>query len=223
MISSLGTVEAPGDFDFRLRARLASERNGSARPFGLVNFSLGFRSAAVALVVLVIGAAFVAVSFRTRLGNPATGDGPVAAQPPRTTSGLETNRGGAGVKLSEPGVAVVATEHTPETGQDALERHDTTPKRRVVRDGLASSKGRQLAIREMAGTRAPVLKASDEALYGYPTAAFPIDASYQSLKMSVDDGRGSSRTISWPTVSFGSQRTLSQSATPLMASARGAW
>lgn len=57
----------------------------------------------------------------------------------------------------------------------------------------------------------------------YPSGPFPINASYQSLKVSVDEGRGSARTISLPTVSFGSQRTLSQNATPLMASARGVW
>ena len=73
IISSLGTVEAPGDFDFRLRARLAGERNGTARPFGLGDFSFGFRSAAVAMVLLAIGAAFVFVSFRTPTGKPATG------------------------------------------------------------------------------------------------------------------------------------------------------
>ena len=44
----------------------------------------------------------------------------------------------------------------------------------------------------------------------YPTAAFPINASYQSHSVSVDNGRGTSRTISLPSVSFGSQRTLSQ-------------
>ena len=37
---------------------------------------------------------------------------------------------------------------------------------------------------------------------------FPIEASSQSVKFSLDDGRGNERTISLPTVSFGSQRVL---------------
>jgi hypothetical protein len=40
------------------------------------------------------------------------------------------------------------------------------------------------------------------------SAAFPIDASVQSFKVSLDDGRGNARTISVPTISFGSQRIM---------------
>jgi hypothetical protein len=40
------------------------------------------------------------------------------------------------------------------------------------------------------------------------STVFPIDASLQSLKFSLDDGRGNARTISVPTISFGSQRVL---------------
>ena len=37
---------------------------------------------------------------------------------------------------------------------------------------------------------------------------FPIDASLQSFKVSLDDGRGNARTISVPTLTFGSQRLV---------------
>jgi hypothetical protein len=40
------------------------------------------------------------------------------------------------------------------------------------------------------------------------STAFPIEASLQSVKVSLDDGRGNARTISFPPVSFGSQRVL---------------
>jgi hypothetical protein len=36
----------------------------------------------------------------------------------------------------------------------------------------------------------------------------PLDSSQQSYKFSFDDGRGNERTISVPTISFGSQRML---------------
>jgi hypothetical protein len=43
------------------------------------------------------------------------------------------------------------------------------------------------------------------------SAAFPIDgSSIQSLKVSIDDGRGNARTISVPTISFGSQRIVKE-------------
>jgi hypothetical protein len=39
-------------------------------------------------------------------------------------------------------------------------------------------------------------------------AIFPIDASLQSLKVSIDDGHGDVRTIFVPPITFGSQRVL---------------
>lgn len=220
IVSSLGMVEAPGDFDFRLRARLASESRGMVRPSALGDFSFGFRSAAVALVLLLIGSAFVFVSFRTRLHNPGTQGGPpIASKPATPSSGADAVKASAsqvadGPKQSQPD----SVEANPGT------RDQGTPKRRVVGGELAAFRGgSRVGTRDLSGTQAEVLKTYDQVIDTYPTAAFPINASYQSLKLSVDDGRGSSRTISLPTVSFGSQRALSQSASPLMASARGAW
>ncbi len=40
------------------------------------------------------------------------------------------------------------------------------------------------------------------------SAAFQIDASLQSFKVSLDDGRGNAKTISVPTISFGSERIV---------------
>lgn len=88
---------------------------------------------------------------------------------------------------------------------------------------LASLRGKRFGTRDLSSTSAAVLKRYPQLAESYPTAAFPINASYQSLKVSVDDGSGIARTISLPTVSFGSQRALSQSSSPLVASARGTW
>src|SRR6267143_3411506 len=63
MLSSLGAVTAPDDFDFRLRARLAKEKRGGAHPFVMRNLSFGFRSAAFATILLLIGSAFLFVHF----------------------------------------------------------------------------------------------------------------------------------------------------------------
>ena len=220
IISTLGTVEAPGDFDFRLRARLAGERSGTARPFGLSDFSFGFRSAAVLMVLLVIGAAFAVVSFRTRLANPATPGGSQVA----SKSGTVQTEGRDAVKPSVPGVDAVSKDSKADVAENGLGSRDGTQKRRVVGGEVAAvSGGSRVGTREMSGTQAPVLRRYDQLAGTYPTAAFPIDASYQSLKVSVDDGRGTSRTISLPTVSFGSQRALSQNASLSMVSARGDW
>jgi hypothetical protein len=227
LVASLGTVEAPGDFDFRLRARLAGEKRGVARPFAAGNFSFSLRSAAVATILLLIGSALMFVSFRTRSYTPLTAEVPKSAPLPG-----QNQPGADPIKLKdsrETGTREVAlgpreNERNPVKASLGSSDH-RVPKRRVLNGELATlgEKNRQKS-RDLSGTQAAVLKASDQTIDTYPTMAFPINASSQSLKVSVDDGRGSSRTISLPTVSFGSQRSLSQSASsPLIASARDAW
>ena len=221
IVSSLGTVEAPGDFDFRLRARLANEKRGSARPFGVTDFSFGFRSAAVAVILLLIGSAFVFVNFRTRQGNGVAGGKQIApaltpdsqprqVQPP---SGHDANE-----------VAEGRTRNRSEPIAANVLPSGRTSKVPGARRELATLRGGdRFATRDLSSTPARVLTRDDKLKESYPTAAFPINASYQSLKVSVDDGRGTSRTISLPSVSFGSQRALSQNASPLIAKARGSW
>src|ERR1041385_5545643 len=58
MVGSLGTVAAPADFDFRLRARLANESNSATfhlRPVYWPSLRSGFAVAA-ALIVFAAGA-----------------------------------------------------------------------------------------------------------------------------------------------------------------------
>src|SRR4030095_7108590 len=92
ILSSLGTVEAPGDFDFRLRARLAAEKRmgGLTLPFG--NFSLGLRSTAVAAILLLLGTAVFFVAFKSKPNTPLAGgkkviSTPVAPEPAPVTPG----------------------------------------------------------------------------------------------------------------------------------------
>ena len=220
IVSSLGTVEAPGDFEFRLRARLAGEKHGAARSVSLRTFSLGLRSAAVATILLLLGSAFVFVSFRTRPENPVANRGSQIT-PAGTKQGEVP-----GVGAPRPTeVAVAPKTNGPGTIEANLRPSDRPAKRLGARNELAAVRGAaRVGTRELSSVAAPVLKRDDQLAQSYPTAAFPINASYQSLKVSVDDGSGASRTISLPTVSFGSQRALSQQSTsPLMASARGTW
>jgi hypothetical protein len=212
LVSSLGTVEAPGDFDFRLRARLAGEKRGGASSF----LSFGLRPAAIAAVLLLIGSAIVFLSFRTQ---PA----------PPVASRQETPKAGATdakpVQNAIPPSSTVATTSVKNesSGSGGVRPIERAPKNRGFRNELTASQGKRPGTLDSGSTPAPSLKRDDSLAASYPTAAFPINASYQSLKVSVDDGRGASRTISLPTVSFGSERSISQNPSPLMASARGSW
>jgi hypothetical protein len=220
IISRLGPVEAPDDFDFRLRARLAGEKRQAGPPYAMRNFSFSLRAAALATVLLLIGSAFVFVTFRTRPSVPAVVSGQQVAVSPGAAAPVSGN-----VSTDVKPVAAEVTQKNSTEVVRVSNRVDREPqKRRSVRNEALASRGNsQDGTLDLGSTRAPVLRPNDEATESYPTAAFPINASYQSLKVSVDDGRGASRTISLPTVSFGSQRALSQNASALIPSSRGVW
>lgn len=216
IVSNLGTVAAPGDFDFRLRARLAEVDKSRRASFSLTSLSWGFRSVAVAAMLLVV-AGLIFLNFRSQ---PVTS--PVAVQKP--ISQPATPQKG----ITRPTEAVQDIAQVPKTTEgDRVSKagsSNSPSKRRGFNSELATTRGsNRSASRDFSSTSAGVVRPFDQVAGGYPTEAFPINASYQSLKVSVDNGSGSPRTISLPSVSFGSQRALSQSATPLMASARGTW
>ena len=179
IVSSLGTVSAPADFDFRLRARLAAD---SQRPsFRYWSFAVKGLATVAVLVVFGVG---VAVVWQRNAPQ-----GPVA-EAPRTTQ----------TKPDEP---AEITKPAPEVTPTVAVNHE--PKRKVERPFVVKPK-RSLGVLDSSGTQAPVYGSVRPALNN--EAIFPIDASLQSLKVSLDDGRGNARTISFPTVSFGSQRVL---------------
>jgi hypothetical protein len=64
---------------------------------------------------------------------------------------------------------------------------------------------RPLSAIDFSKQRAEVIGGSETVDTG---TVFSIDASLQPLKLSLDDGRGNAKTISVPTVRFGSQRML---------------
>ena len=214
ILSGLGTVEAPGDFDFRLRARLAGEKRMSALSLPFGNFSLGLRSTTVAAILLLIGSAVLFVALKSSPNTSVAGGKQVPPPPVAPASnGGNPNPVNGVVKSGSDAVAKAPIE------QDHLPA-GRAPKVPGIRREIAGVRSHnRFGSRDISQKGAQV----DRLAGTYPTAAFPIDASYQSLKVSVDDSRGASRTISLPSVSFGSQRTLSQSASPLLASARDTW
>lgn len=195
MVSNLGTVEAPADFEFRLRARLARTGAQSAQP-ALQRLNFGFRSLAFASVMVVFGGAMVVVNLRSPQQGPVTQEPPPISAPIAAATPFQQPTG------SPAGTALALTPRVP------------------VRKSEGSKRLERMGTRDMSSARAPVVRAGELTARA---SDFPIDGSPQAVKVSMDDGSGSSRTISVPRVSFGSQRVLSQSNSPLVASARGAW
>src|SRR6267142_2754506 len=112
LVGSLGTVEAPADFDFRLRARLANETPGSAHWARFADWSPGARSAVLASFMLLVGAVIVLNHWRGPK-NMATVAG---VETPATQPPLVLPKGTDGVVLpnpaATPGVAVIAISST---------------------------------------------------------------------------------------------------------------
>jgi len=188
IVGSLGTVAAPADFDFRLRARLANDSSSTAFHLKSVYWPFARRGFALATLLLVFATGVVLV--RNILNRPATGD---------VASSIEVQP--APVQNQTPKRVVTPPEYS------AAIPSSNGPKVKNERAPQTATKSRkQLAVIDFSSERAPLIK--DSELYGSSSEGkvFPIDASLQSFKVSLDDGRGNARSISVPTISFGSQR-----------------
>jgi hypothetical protein len=189
IVGSLEPVNAPPDFDFRLRARLANDRTvASYRSMSAMRV-WRLRSAAVAAMLLI----FAATVYMIRQNQPVQ---PTPGSDQITSAGNDT-------KPAEP--AESPTGLTGAVASNAGSESPSEEKKNGRRPPLPGTVKRPTATRDSSNTVAPVLSIDQ---------AFPIDVSQPSFKVSLDDGRGTSRTISVPTVSFGSRRVL----TPTMAS-----
>jgi hypothetical protein len=200
IVGSLGTVAAPADFDFRLRARLANESSSGTSPFSFVaNLMLGpvlrrgFAAVAV-LVVFAIGAYMV----RTALNRPATTTaGEMAKQSPVPAPNE------AAKPLQE---TVNPTSELPKSPDVTTVQNKRLQGNRIERAGLVAGRNKPLATKEISSTGATVIGNAEPVGTSTP---FSIDASsLQYFRVSVDDGRGNAKTIFVPTISFGSQRLM---------------
>jgi hypothetical protein len=205
IVGSLGTVEAPPDFDFRLRARLANESAGN----GAFHFRAGYwsftRSAAtaVAALLLFVGGYLVVRQF---------------------TQASKTVETPQVVKNDErPGdkQTVQVLPELPSAGTDdqltpvAVNNDSEKPTRR---NRISQRSKRSIVSTDYSSQGAPVINTNPTVVNDSPV--FPIDASQQSFRFSLDDGRGNERTISLPRVTFGSQRVL---ATGNQFAPKGVW
>ena len=180
IVGSLGTVEAPADFDFRLRARLAKDASSAPIYWRLVRSGL-----VVAATVIIVATGVVVVRNAMRQGENI---GEVARKP----------------EVHQPVKPDQAPLVVPEEKQsDHVVADVASATIRKPRPTQADYKKRPLSSFAISSTRASVLNGTAPA--GVSTA-FPIDSSVQSITVSLEDGHGNAKTISFPTVSFGSQR-----------------
>lgn len=203
IVGSLGTVNAPADFDFRLRARLAAD--AEAPSFRFWSFTLKGLATAVVLVVFGVGAVMV----WQRMDDPA----PAVAvtQPPQVTA----PEAGVREEPSRAGNSVAFSVTNP----SVADNYTAPPRRKPERSRPANTPKRTVSTVDFSSERATVISNTPPTVDN--ATVFPIEASLQSVKVSLDDGRGNARTISFPTVSFGSQRVLTNTANQF--NSKGEW
>jgi hypothetical protein len=216
MVASLGGVEAPADFNFRLQARLAASRSSRFSRRGYFSGNgFGMRSVAFASLVLLLGFVVVLMNMRS----PGNKSAPVAQAPAVETGAKQVRQAETKTGATNDVVATALNKDVvPAFVQEG--NRVTNPIRRTSSSApqFVARTGRVKAT-DLSASAAPVLRPQTE----LGSSMFPLGTSYQSLKVSVDDGRGSSRTISLPTVSFGSSRVLARNPAPAMILTRDSW
>ena len=187
MVGSIGTVAAPPDFDFRLRARLANESNSASFHFQSVYWPVLRRGLAVAAVLVVFATGVVLVrNVMNREPTVAVQSPPVLTPAPAPTTAPKH-------EVTPEQLAAAIPGRSPERiKNDRPAQMTVKPKRTMTSIDFSSQRAEVINGLEAVG----------------PTAVFPLDTSLQPFKVSVYDGRGNARTISVPTISFGSQRVL---------------
>lgn len=208
LVGSLEVVSAPPDFDFRLRARLANDRIRPVTGLHLGKWAVRLPSAVAAALILVAGVLIMQNRSRPAAPQEKDRDLPVAG------SDVNTQQNGSSSTLK------VASN--PQKAELPLEATPMAPSK--IAKSFAPRKSRsRLATEQSAYVAAPVVRRQDSLASGELPLIFPIQSQYQSLRVSLDDGSGVSRTISLPTLTFGSQRVLARTGAAVPTSTKGSW
>jgi len=187
IVGSLGTVSAPADFDFRLRARLASD---SSHTLHLRFVDWPFARKVFALATLLIAFAVGIVLIRDVLNRPIRSE--VATD-----------------NVQRP-IPAMITPVAPKPAENPQEFSAAAPASspQKIKNERPAQMGkkimRPMATVDFSSQRADLINGTE--LAGSSSTVFSIDASLQPFRVSLDDGRGNARIISVPTISFGSQR-----------------
>jgi hypothetical protein len=186
MVGSLGTVPAPPDFDFKLRARLASEPATSGFNFWPV---AKWSMTGVAAVVLFVGG----FSVVRQVTKQTPGDQVVIS-----------NVGSVPTPAPDYKPAPVPQSSGSDNGSVATLSSSSAPPKGIKVPSVRKEKRPQVAV-DFSSEQAGVTNATQP---GREDIIFRVDATGQPITVSLDDGRGNARTISVPTVTFGSQRVI---------------
>lgn len=196
LIGSLEPVAAPGDFDVRLRARIAAGRQQSSRGSFLNRFVASTPAIAAAAVIVMLAGAIVWLAQHQRNQQSTIAAGvPARTQQAITPSDKPADRTDA----KSPTVPAATNPPVTLTAQGPRDRNP-------YRDTSGKS----------GGGRGPIASATDFNVTGAESirqgeqqaGEVSLSAPVKPLVVSLEDVSGTKRRISLPPVSFGSQRLV---------------
>jgi len=210
LVGSLGMVSAPADFDYRLRARLAA--SNSARRRGLFGFlpSPGVHAIALAASFAVLVAAAVIFKQLTPAGpglhergqlaattalEPASQ--PVASEPEDSNENMDQSKNAPAAIKNAGGVSKNLTA-------DLRARNRSNRSLKPGDERFVPAAASSLAV----GPKNSSLDSSSRPASVISLVAVQVPAPDQPMRVSLEDRRGATRTVSLQPVTFGSQELI---------------
>jgi hypothetical protein len=214
LVRRLEKVEAPADFEFRLRARIASRKGGRGRTlFARLGPLARYTTVAAALCFMIISASlyFRQAQWRSPVGTQRSNSIVESANEPKQPLRKDD---------SEP---------TPASSPAVVNVTDTAA---TIKQNADKPRGRaQQHFREIVrideGRR--VLANNSFSVYPAPVInrlRIPVNTSAEPLRVVLRDEQGVARVVQMRTVSFGSQELLAREETGRRASEKkneGVW
>lgn len=239
LVRGLGRVEAPPDFEFRLRARMAASRPGGGGGLFTRLFPVsGLAWAAVAVCILSVSAA---VYFRQSqpAKHDASNGGEVASVPQVQASPTVNESNNMGVKATQPTDAGQPT-NVGATVAYAGTAPAVTPRGTTSKRGASHARERETVAREprndlprggsvdaavsTARVKLPLFNSGANVASNVPAQSIQLGTSAGTLRVVLRDERGT--LVPMRTVSFGSQEPLSRESASRRANAKddeGVW
>lgn len=186
LVGSLEPVVAPGDFDMKLRARIANEQARARQPF-IFRFVTSTPAIITAALVVMVATSLVWFAQRNRTSAP-----PLAAVPPAAS---EEKRPIA-VPASPPSTGTLAGINESKAGQQ--NRSSNLSRGRGNKSSVATASSIDYVVSPAKSIKQIEQRAGEVSL----------SAPLRPMVVSMQDDRGATRKISLPPVSFGAQRLV---------------
>lgn len=196
LVGALEPVVAPADFDVRLRARIARERDTHQQPF-IFRLVMSTPAIAVAAVLVMVVGTIVFLNQRNRTQTSAVA----------STSENKATVPSTPVPVVQPQDQLRADTGEVNTNPYNSSRRLNVTARNTTKGGPAANAGPEVSDSSVTGAQT-VRLTPDRA--GEVSLTAPV----KPMVVTVYDDRGGSRKIQLPPISFGSQR-LTDNRTPV--------